>query len=346
MAVADVSRDGQLNDERPLHYALSQSDALISTSRLGRHILKGADQAGIPTIFNSLRPEVAGQYEPDGSVMRINAACRLFMRQGNLASLVAVMSDIRVHELAHGVQHHRTKTPDQDMMDDHHHVLTPRQAMLYLAHVEAAASSAQCQVAWEAKQKGHDSLWTTLRKQKTEDPILDAFEQEARANPASVEDGRAQRAAHDAWFQTPSKTKYYGEAMVRKFAKSYASIDELAQSGKDADRVQAIAQYHQNQRAVDPRELRELGDFGGSANHLNVPGQRPLTDDYYRVDQHPDHAAAFAAIDQQRAQLIESHRAHASVGAGSKPADCTPGPTPDHAADRPQKRPAVALATP
>ena len=221
-------------------------------------------------------------------------------------------------------------------MDDHHHVLTPRQAMLYLAHVEAAASSAQCQVAWEAKQKGHDSLWTTLRKQKTEDPILAAFEQDARAH----------RAAHDAWFQTPSISKYFGEAMVRNFAKSYAAIDKLAQSGKEADRVQALAQYHENQRAVAPRELRELGDFGGSANHLNVPGQRPLTDDYNRVDQHPDHAAAFAAIDQQRAQLIECHRAHASVGAGSKPADRTPGPTPDHAADRPQKRPAVALATP
>jgi hypothetical protein len=109
-----------------------------------------------------------------------------------------------VHESQHLRQHlSGTGNPDR--------ILTMDEYILFYRAAEADAQAACTLVTWKLKEAGDAGPWKMAGEVGYQD-ICDAFEKLATNDPAAVNDGRAQRAAFDAWFENPARLASYNRA--------------------------------------------------------------------------------------------------------------------------------------
>ncbi|TAL36284.1 MAG: hypothetical protein EPN97_06355 [Alphaproteobacteria bacterium] len=109
-----------------------------------------------------------------------------------------------VHESQHLRQHlSGVGNPDR--------ILPLEEYILFYRASEADAQAACTVVTWKLKEAGDAGPWKMAGEVGYQD-ICDAFEKAVNENPAALNDGRAQRAAFDAWFENPARLASYNRA--------------------------------------------------------------------------------------------------------------------------------------
>ncbi len=111
-----------------------------------------------------------------------------------------------IHESQHLRQHlSGVGNPDR--------ILTPEQYILFYRASEADAQAACTLVTWKLKRAGDDGPWQEAGRVGYQD-ICNAFEKIVGEDPSSLDDGRAKRAAFDAWFDNPARLAGYNKATI------------------------------------------------------------------------------------------------------------------------------------
>lgn len=111
-----------------------------------------------------------------------------------------------VHESQHLRQHlSGAGNPDR--------VLSREEYILFYRASEADAQAACTFVTWKLKEAGDAGPWKMAGEVGYSD-ICNAFEKLAANDPQSLDDGRAQRAAFDAWFDNTGRLADYNKATV------------------------------------------------------------------------------------------------------------------------------------
>lgn len=109
-----------------------------------------------------------------------------------------------VHESQHLRQHlSGIGNPDRILSQDEY--------ILFYRAAEADAQTACTFVTWQLKESGDAGPWKMAGEVGYQD-ICDAFKKIATEDPSSLNNGRAQRTAFDAWFENPARLASYNRA--------------------------------------------------------------------------------------------------------------------------------------
>lgn len=139
----------------------------------------------------------------------------------------------------------------------------------FLYVMEADAESFAALQAFKLKRVGDDSLFRVGKSRfYGRRRIYQAVENAYRQDPSSLENGRARRAAFDAFFTYAGLKEAYAERAVHK----HRHLTSIFSSSANA-RVEALS----------AAEVEGIGVVGGEKiNYLTLPGFRPLNDLYYQ----------------------------------------------------------------
>ncbi|MEZ0225294.1 MAG: DUF6782 family putative metallopeptidase [Alphaproteobacteria bacterium] len=169
-----------------------------------------------------------------------------------------------VHESQHLRQHlSGTGNPDR--------ILSQEEYILFYRASEADAQAACTFLTWKLKETGDAGPWKMAGKVGYQD-ICDAFEKIATADPESLNDGRAQRAAFDAWFENTGRLKDYNKATID-------SMIPFLEEGRDI-----FKKHGMTQGALDESWLKKLHVVSPSPYLVQDAGKNILTDAHYSRD--------------------------------------------------------------
>ena len=153
---------------------------------------------------------------------------------------------------------------------------SPEEALRYERVMEADAEATATEVAYKLKLAGKPEAWKALQSGQVMPPeISTAYERMVTEDPASLNDGRAKRAAFDTWFTAKTKEGLTLPDVYNNQAfRNYPDVDHLEK-------------MMNNGATVTPLTTDDLKKFGAlsDVNYLDIPGSKPLDDPYYsRID--------------------------------------------------------------
>jgi hypothetical protein len=166
-----------------------------------------------------------------------------------------------VHETGHLNQHlSRVGNPDR--------ILSEAEYILFYRAAEADAQALCTAVTWALKQAGDPGPWEAARRAGYRD-VCDAYEKAATEDPAAVQDGRAKRAAFDAWFGDEERLAGYNRATAE------GMIPFLAEGRK------IFASHGMKDGRLDRSWLEKLDGCGTPSYLFLTEGRDILADPYY-----------------------------------------------------------------
>ena len=249
----------------------------LKPSKTARQMLAVADQGHVRFGFSVQGLGTGASYHFERRDVLFNSAYALLVEL-SARKFVASSAEHMAHELVHVGQHRQVTDIAQLGFSAE---TSPRDRLLLTRHLEAAAAAGSAQVAWELKQAGDDSVWRYGIERNYYRGVFQAFEAAAITDPRGVENGRARRAAHDAWFDSKDLVLAYDR-------------QQLDQSRNILRQLSS----RQTDRAIDSKTrqtMRQLGEariadnvlmrFGqivpGGSNHLAISGMDgPRADRY------------------------------------------------------------------
>jgi hypothetical protein len=172
--------------------------------------------------------------------------------------------------MAHELEHMRQMNAHL-LYPFHEKMPPPADRIFYNRAIEADASATATEVAWKLGQAGHPEVWEA--QSKYQPGISKAYQDAVAANPAAATDGRAKRAAYDAWYQ---EKDWQGIPYTQSY------VMEEANALITPDIVKSMAKAGHPLAPVEKNDIAKLGTLS-DANYLTLPGQRPLDDPYYRA---------------------------------------------------------------
>lgn len=169
-----------------------------------------------PTM-RALLEECPGAAKIKTSIGPIDSAGR-YSHQNDSA---AVHEDFSVWDMAwiiaHELRHKWHK--EQGVFNDEEY-LNLREKIHLQRLYEADAAAFHTTVCWELKQLGYDIPWKELLSDNWNTLAAQKFEEQIIADPQSLHDGRASRAAFDAFFITRGRVNYYDRKSCREYSLS------------------------------------------------------------------------------------------------------------------------------
>jgi hypothetical protein len=176
--------------------------------------------------------------------------------------------DNMLQALVHESQHLRQHLSGIGNPD---HILTKEQYILFYRASEADAQAACTLVAWKLKQQGDEGPWKEAGRVGYKD-ICEAFEKAVTEDPPSLDDGRAKRAAFDAWFDNPARLTGYNKATVD-------SMIPFLQAGRDI-----FSDHNMTQAPLDARWPQKLHAASPQPYLLQDDARDLLNDGFYIRD--------------------------------------------------------------
>jgi hypothetical protein len=225
-----------------------------------------------------------------------------FTTHGSLVSVLA-------HELRHLQQ-----ATSNEMSPFHGKIVTPGSSMVYNRFVEADAQATATDIAWKLKEMGKPDAWNDLHGGKWMEQVAKAYEELAVTDPAALTDGRAKRAAFDAWFTAETAegvrvADVYNQQGLGSYPNPYL-LETAAQNG---------AVFAGDLTAAD---YARAGGNGGD-NYLTRTGGLALDDPFYQTAVMPP--IGHAHLDQQQ-QVYTRLRDHFNEAAKQQEFDFGPKP--------------------
>lgn len=168
--------------------------------------------------------------------------------------------------LAHELQHQKQVNSDTIRMTDK--IPSPIESVWYERLIEADACAVAADIAWKLKETGKPEAWREAGGfGKT---IAKAYQDEVTKDPEAANDGRAKRAAFDAWFSdAPWRAAAYNSQGLGNALHEF-QMDQLAKGGMPMDSIKVS-------------DIEKLGELSSGPNYLKLEGARPLDDPYYRA---------------------------------------------------------------
>ncbi len=296
--IASGIADGQAPDAYLTNMARSQARAIVaiqdevSKSQLGRKMMRLAHQGGVQFSFGMLPEEgmVAGYLNRQRQgVYNINGD---LLNAPDSKRFLANAAVDTAHELGHVVQD-KAVGSDFDIGD---YTISHQDRLLSLRHFEAGATAASIQVAWEIGQNGNDGAWQAISTEGPDTDCAAAFAAMAEADPASVRDGRARRAAHDAWFANAGRLNDYDDSITSSYRQILVCLAEQQAVGfprKDA----AMLVGKLGHDTLPDERLLAAAETPDGINHLTLPGHLPVRAPAYAATANPRIAEQIAFLD-------------------------------------------------
>jgi hypothetical protein len=167
-----------------------------------------------------------------------------------------------IHETGHLNQHFsHVGNPDR--------ILSQEQYILFYRASEADAQALTAEVTWALKQAGDAGPWEATRFVGYGD-ICDAYEKAVTEDPSAAGDGRAKRAAFDAWFGKPDRLAGYNASTVDHM------IPSLEWGRKEIFKNHGLVE-----KPLDDSWLKKI-DAASPAPYMHLEGfKNVLTDPWY-----------------------------------------------------------------
>lgn len=172
-----------------------------------------------------------------------------------------------VHETGHLNQHFsHAGNPDR--------ILSQEQYILFYRAAEADAQALTAEVTWALKQMGDTGPWDAACIAGYND-VAEAYEKAVAEDPAAASDGRAKRAAFDAWFGDADRLAGYNKSTVNYM------IPSLEWGRKDIFKNHGLVE-----KPLDESWLRRI-DGMSSTPYMHLEGfKNVLADPWYSRDTH------------------------------------------------------------
>ena len=304
-----IPSDVDQNNGYLTHMARSQARAIVAIqdgmakSNLGRAMVDMAHRGHVQFSFGKL-PEadtVAGYlYRQRQTVFNLDGD--LVNQQDSQQFINNAMVDT-AHELGHMGQAQANGSTFA-VLD---YTLRHEDRLLALGHYEAAATAASVQVAWELGEAGNLGPWQAISENGPDMGSARAFAELASRDPKAVTDGRARRAAHDAWYDLTDRKVAYADAVTMAYRDVLTSL--AMQQGVDYPHPNArpliTAMGH---ATIADDQLSLAGAMPDGMNHLSLPGGRDLHDPVYRDLGNPRLIEQVAFLDRMAAKFQAGER--------------------------------------
>lgn len=170
-----------------------------------------------------------------------------------------------VHESQH-LRHHLNAVGNPDR------VLSQEQYILFYRAAEADAQANCTLVTWKLKEAGDPGPWKAAGDVGYRD-ICDAFEKTVTEDPSSLNDGRAQRAAFDAWFLKTERLAGYNKA----------TVDHMIPFIKKG-REEVFRDEGMKQAPLDASWLTKLESLSAQPYLTGIGAREILSDGFYTQD--------------------------------------------------------------
>ncbi len=169
-----------------------------------------------------------------------------------------------IHEVEHLNQHlSGVGNPDR--------ILSQEDCILFYRAAEADAQATCTDICWRLKQAGDAGPWNEAGNVGYKE-ICDAYEKLVTADPAALEDGRARRAAFDAWFDRKGGLEYYNHAIIN-------DMIPFLEKGREI-----FAQNNMKPGFLDESWVDKLDGISNQP-YLKLEGERSLLhDEKYRAN--------------------------------------------------------------
>lgn len=168
-----------------------------------------------------------------------------------------------IHETGHLNQHFaHVGNPDR--------ILTQEQYILFYRAAEADAQALTTAVTWALKQAGDAGPWEATRFVGYGD-VCDAYEKAVENDPAAVSDGRAKRAAFDAWFANPERLAGYNKSTVDHMI-------PFLEYGRNV----VFKEHGLTEKPLDDSWLQRI-DQGSSTPYMHIEGAKSVLEDPWYI---------------------------------------------------------------
>ncbi|HYD18659.1 MAG TPA: DUF6782 family putative metallopeptidase [Patescibacteria group bacterium] len=167
-----------------------------------------------------------------------------------------------VHEVGH-INQHLSKVGNPDR------ILSETETILFYRAAEADAQALATEVTWALKQAGDAKPWNETCKVGYGD-ICAVYEKTVTSAPESIADGRAKRAAFDAWFDNPARVAGYNDSTVNDMIPWLTKMRGVFQNS------------NMQEKPLDEGWVQKLDGIGPKSYLLDPAARNLLTDDFYR----------------------------------------------------------------
>jgi hypothetical protein len=255
----------------------------ISQSHLGRHLLRTARDGHVVFGFRTLPGDARMVAGYDSTQRQV-----IYSTDSNLASeldskrFLGTGALTAAHELGHTAQ-------DRNMGNDfaiQDVTVSHRDRLLMLRHMEAAATAASIQVAWDARMAGDDTIWQAALDPREDREEALAFEAAVKADPDAAQNGLARRAAHDAWFTSIPRLNGYDEDQNLDFRRMLQILAEQQAAGFPDPEARNVASQV-GRICIGSSELAFASAMPDGITHMELPGLPGPRHEPYRALHNP-----------------------------------------------------------
>tara|TARA_B100001123_G_scaffold137821_1_gene160076 strand:+ start:2954 stop:4204 length:1251 start_codon:yes stop_codon:yes gene_type:complete len=248
----------------------------IRKTEIGRSLLAVADRGKIAAGFEvSERDGTQASYYYTRRDILFNGNSAL-LRTPDVETFISRAAYYGIHELGHVAQDQKCGRNFCNL-----DLTVPlSQRIMAVRHFEAAADAIAIQAAWEAKQAGDPALWEIANSPMGDPPLAQAFERSVRRRPDNAHNGKARRAAHDAWFKAGDGVHRYDQATIDRHR---FELDCLAvQQAEDyPDPTARLLASDAGKRKLRLNDFRDFGVMPDGGDHLRLQGHADVLDPRY-----------------------------------------------------------------
>lgn len=265
----------------------------LKASPTAQELLKIADRGRVTTGF---------EFDEEGSTsgafyvaanreVLFNAAGGL-MRHDKVEDFLPNAGHLAAHELAHVAQNY-VAGPDYSRWGLRYPIM---HQIIATRHYEAAADAVAIDVAWQLKEAGEPAMWAALDSDPFEQHLTQAYAASIAKNPANAANGKARRAAHDAWFKDAVAVTHYDDVALKN---ARNRLDLMAQQQAEGFPFTELR-----------LEAREAGRHKLTKDQLRDYGTMPDGIDHLRLVGHPDVWATKYTAPSSAAMLRQAEIMH------------------------------------
>ncbi|MEO0392171.1 MAG: DUF6782 family putative metallopeptidase [Pseudomonadota bacterium] len=252
---------------------------MVAKQPLGRGLVDTARAGGVEYGFsNRIAPQFIAQFN-------VTERRHLFNSQQSFPDspgfFVATAAYITSHELAHSQQYAvlGQHLRDREMgIDDLTIPLDDR--ILTTRHLEATANSVAVQVAFDNMKAGDNRMWRSLAVSLFDQEEVMAFNLAVQGDHATGGDGRARRAAHDAFFKRADYMGKYDDQLIMMYANTLRMLAKRQEAGFPDPNDRKVAQTIGSRPHQDD-DIALVAEMPDGINHLKLPGGAGVSDAKY-----------------------------------------------------------------
>ena len=250
----------------------------LNSTKTGACLLTLADRGRVAAGFEFDRDTIAAaSYYSTNRDILFNVNSRLFAHD-DVEPFMELAGFVGAHELAHVAQDKHCGR-DFGRWDLRY---TLMHQMMATRHYEAAADAVAVDVAWQLREAGQPGMWRRIEQDPVEQHLTRAFSRSVARNAANAKNGKARRAAHDAWFKNTAAMGFYDQGVLDRI-RTRLDVLAIQQMQGFPDPLARAAAHEAGRLRVHTDQLRDYGTMPDGGDHLRLSTHPDVWDDKYTM---------------------------------------------------------------